>query len=77
MFSVEKSRETGTTRHHNTISCPRLFTPHSHLPCAADGTDQRQAAPPVWHPQPAHIPLSAAPSRLPSGQSTAGKDERV
>jgi len=50
---------------------------HGQPPCTAVGAEQSQRAPSFSHPQPGHMPSTAAPTRLPSGQSPGGKDERV
>ena len=46
-------------------------------PSTAVAAGQSQRAPSVSHPQPGHMPSTAVPTRLPSGQSPGGKDERV
>lgn len=50
---------------------------HGQPPCTTVGAGQSQRVPSVSHPQPGHMPSTAAPTRLPFGQSPGGKDERV
>ena len=61
----------------NVCSSAERRSERGRSPWTAVGTGQNRRALSVPRPQPGHMPSPAAPARLPSGQSTGGKDERA